>query len=111
MVFLEIRSLGAADRLEGASTDAALRVEIHGVVLEGGAMASRPLAGLDIPAGGAFVLEPGIVFLKLIGLKAPLVEGHELELELAFAGAGGLDVHAEIGAAHARQHRHAGHRH
>ena len=84
---------------------------IHGAVLEDGEMASQPLDAIEIPAGGAFALEPGAVFLKLSGLRRPLVRGQEFEVELTFAEAGALDVRVLVEAADATQHSHAGHAH
>jgi copper(I)-binding protein len=86
-------------------------VEIHGAVLKDGELASQPLDTVEIPAGGEFVLEPGAVFLKLVGLKQPLQQGEEFEVELLFAEAGELDVYVLVEAADATQHSHAGHAH
>jgi periplasmic copper chaperone A len=112
LVFMDIESLGGGgDRLTGAESEAAEGVEIHGAVLEDGEMASQPLDAVEIPAGGEFVLEPGAVFLKLVGLKQPLRQGEEFEVELLFAEAGELEVHVLVEAADATQHSHAGHAH
>jgi copper(I)-binding protein len=78
---------------------------------EDGELTSRSLEVLEIPAGGEFALEPGAVFLKLSGLRRPLVQGQEFEVELTFAEAGALDVHVEVEAADATRHSHAGHQH
>lgn len=111
-IFMDIESLGGAgDRLTGAESEAAERIEIHGALLQDGVMTSQPLDTVEIPGGGEFVLEPGAVFLKLSGLKQPLVQGEEFEVELAFAQAGTLDVHVLVEAADATQHSHAGHAH
>jgi periplasmic copper chaperone A len=112
VVFMAIESLGGGgDRLTGATSELARKVAIHGAVLEDGELTSRPLEAIGIPAGGEFVLEPGAVFLKLSGLRRPLVRGQEFEVELTFAEAGALDVHVEVEAADATQHSHAGHPH
>ena len=111
VVFMGIESLGGGDRLTGAESEAAERVEIHGAVLKDGEMASQPLDAVEIPAGGEFVLESGAVFLKLLGLKQPLRQGEEFGVELLFAEAGELDVHVLVEAADATQHSHAGHAH
>ena len=111
VVFMEIESLGGGDRLTGATSELAREVAIHGAVLEDGALTSRPLEAIEIPAGGEFALEPGAVFLKLSGLRRPLVQGQEFEVELIFAEAGALAVHVEVEAADATRHSHAGHPH
>lgn len=110
-VFMDIGSRGAGDRLIGAESEAAAKVEIHGGRLQDGAMTSAPLEAIEIPAGGEFVLEPGVVFLKLSGLREPLVQGEELPLVLTFEHAGRLAVEAKVEAADATQHSHAGHAH
>lgn len=108
--FMEIENRGpTADRLIAASSPSARAVVVHGAVLEGGTVASRPLGPLDLPAGAEFELEPAGVFLKLEGLRGPLREGGGLELELTFEKAGVAEVHAEVGAAGATGHSHAGH--
>jgi periplasmic copper chaperone A len=112
VVFMDIESLGGnGDRLTGGTSDAAERVEIHGAVLQDGEMASQPLDAVEIPVRGEFVLEPGSVFLKLVGLKQPLRQGEEFEIELLFAEAGELDLHVLVEAADATRHGHAGHAH
>lgn len=112
VVFMDIESLGGGgDRLTGATSELAQEVEIHGAVLENGELTSRPLETIEIPAGDEFVLEPGAVFLKLFGLKRPLVQGQEFEVELIFAETGALDIHVDVEAADAQQHSHAGHPH
>ncbi len=110
-VFMDIESLGAADRLTGASTPAAGSVEIHGAILAQGTASSLPLGEVEIPAGGEFVLEPGAVFLKLLDLKRPLARGEAFPVELRFAAAGPLEVEVEVEAADATAHGHAGHAH
>jgi periplasmic copper chaperone A len=108
-VFLEIENRGAKDdRLTGAETDVADRVEIHGATMQDGEMVSQPLELVDVPADGEFALEPGSVFLKLVGLKEPLRQGEGLEVGLEFAEAGELDVHVLVEAADATQHSDAG---
>ena len=111
VVFMDIESLGSGDRLTGAKSELAQAVEIHGAVLENGELTSRPLETIEISAGNEFVLEPEAAFLKLFGLKRPLVQGQEFEVELTFADAGALDVHVDVEAADAQQHSHAGHPH
>lgn len=110
-VFMDIESLGAGDRLTGASTELAGAVAIHGAVLADGVPSSEPLGEVEIPAGGEFVLEPEAVFLKLTELKRPLEQGEAFPLELRFAQAGALTVEVQVEAADATAHSHAGHAH
>jgi len=76
-----------------------------------GTMTSAPVGPMSVPAGGELELEPNVIFLKLLGLGQPLVEGGELEIDVVLEHAGQGTVHVEIGAADAAQHSHAGHAH
>ena len=67
---------GSADRLIGASSDAADKLQIHEMKVVNGVMQMRQLDnGLPIPAGGSVVLEPSSYHVMLIGLKKPLAPG------------------------------------
>ena len=64
---------GTADRLTGASSDVADKLQIHEMKVENGVMQMREIAGgLSVPAGGSVVLKPGSYHVMLIGLKKPL---------------------------------------
>jgi copper(I)-binding protein len=97
-VFLRlVNGGGEADRLLGGSTDVADVVEIHETVMEGDVMRMQMLSGgLEIPAGGEVVLQPGSYHLMLIGLQRDLAVGDELELALAFEQSGTLTVEAQV---------------
>jgi copper(I)-binding protein len=86
----------ADDRLVGASTDIAEAVELHESSMEGGSMSMRQLEGIDVPAGGAAVLEPGGLHLMLVGVTDELTVGDAVELTLEFAEAGEQTVRAEV---------------
>jgi copper(I)-binding protein len=87
---------GAPERLEGAETPRANRVEIHESVLTDDVMRMRELDGVDIPAGGSIELVPGGIHLMLMGLTQPLVEGEDVELTLHFQHSGDLVVTARV---------------
>ncbi len=77
---------GAADRLTGASTPVAARVEVHEIVHDNGVMRMRELAdGLKLEAGKKVTLAPGGYHLMLTGLKQPLKPGETFPLTLNFA--------------------------
>jgi copper(I)-binding protein len=81
------------DRLTGASSDVAAKVQIHEMAVVNGVMQMRQLAnGLAIPAGGSVMLKPGSYHVMLIGLKKPLTAGETLALTLDFAKAGNISV-------------------
>ena len=85
-VYLVLATRGkSGDRLIGASTPIAERVEIRDE-------AGNPLDGLDILPKRPFALRPGRRFLALIGLKQPLELGDSFPLTLRFKEAGAIEV-------------------
>ena len=92
--FMTIANDGpSADRLTGATSPIAARVEIHTMSMDGGVMRMRPLGdGLAIPAGGSVSLAPGGFHIMLIGLRQPLAKGKTAPLTLQFARAGKVAV-------------------
>lgn len=97
-VFLRLTNDGReADRLLGGRTDVAEVVEIHETVMEGEVMRMQMVAdGLEIPAGGKVLLQPGGYHVMLIGIQRDLAVGDEFELELAFEKSGTLLVEAQV---------------
>lgn len=91
--YLTLRS-NRADRLLGASTPRAARVEIHAMAMQGDVMAMRRLDVIDLPAGQAVDFAPGRRHLMLVGLKEALKVGDKLPLALRFEHAG--EVHVEL---------------
>lgn len=108
--YMVIRNPGAApDRLVGASSPAAARVELHVHVREGEVMKMREVKGYDVPANSAFELKPGGAHLMFMEIKRPFVEGEMVPVTLKFERAG--EVKAEfhvgrLGAASAPAHKH-----
>ena len=83
----------AADRLVGASSDVADKLQIHEMTVVNGVMQMRELAGgLPIPADGSVTLKPGSYHVMLIGLKKPLKAGESFPLTLKFEKAGNISV-------------------
>ena len=101
---------GGADRLLGASSDAAGRVEVHETRRDGEVMRMRKAEPLDIPAGERVVFGPGGLHVMLMELKEPLRQGETLSLTLRFEHAGEVPVQASILAGDATD-PHAGHHH
>jgi copper(I)-binding protein len=85
-----------AERLIGASTPDAERVEIHEMAMVGNVMKMRAINGLDIPAGGSVSLAPSQYHLMLFGLKHPLNPGEKLPITLVFEHAGEVKLEAQI---------------
>lgn len=103
--YLKITS-GAADRLIGASSPRAARVELHVVEMTGGVMRMRQVKGYDIPAGGSFELSPGGAHLMLVDLKAPFKEGAKIPVTLRFEKGGEVKVELQVRALGASGHSH-----
>ena len=85
-----------ADRLIGASTPFAEKVQFHMDVEENGVMRMHELFAVDIGPGTGFTFKPGGAHMMLVGLKQPLKEGQFLPLTLEFEKAGKIDVEAPI---------------
>jgi copper(I)-binding protein len=99
-IYLVVENAGKeADRLVGAASPAARIVEIHAMRMEGNMMRMRPVAALDIPAGGKATLAPGGYHVMLSDLHAPLVAGATVPLTLKFEKAGTIDVTVDVEAA------------
>ena len=82
-----------ADRLTGASTAAAQKVEIHEMRMDGEIMKMRALPdGVEIRPGETVTLKPGGVHLMIFGLKQRLLPGETVAVTLNFAKAGQIDV-------------------
>ncbi len=96
-VYVIIENKGnVADRLVGASTAAAKMAEVHESYMEAGVMKMRPVAGVDVPAGGKVELKPGGFHIMLMNLVAPLQTGNKIVVNLRFEKAGEVTVNAEI---------------
>jgi copper(I)-binding protein len=72
------------DRLIGASSPAAGRVELHTHIHDKGVMRMRKLSGIDLGAGASVTFRPGGHHVMLMGLKAPLRKGGSFPLTLRF---------------------------
>jgi copper(I)-binding protein len=87
---------GGPDRLLGARTPAAAKVELHITEKKGDVMRMREVKAYDVPAKGSFDLAPGGAHLMLIDLKAPLREGAKVPLTLRFEKAGEVKVELQV---------------
>ncbi|WP_348754227.1 copper chaperone PCu(A)C [uncultured Aquincola sp.] len=89
---------GQADRLVGASTPAAARVEIHRSVLDAdNVMRMRAVDGIDLPPKSEVqVRHGGEYHLMLIDLKRPLKDGDRFTITLRFEKAGEREVTAWV---------------
>lgn len=98
-VYVLIENQGnEADRLIGASSDAAKTVEVHESYMDAnGTMMMRPVeGGLEIPAGETVELKPGSYHIMLIDLVKPLEVGSKITVKLQFEKSGEIVLEAEI---------------
>jgi copper(I)-binding protein len=89
----------AADRLLGASTPVADRVEIHVMKMENNIMRMREVGPLELKAGQTVVMgssHPEGLHLMLMGLKQPLKDGEKVPMTLEFEKAGKLQFDLSV---------------
>ena len=96
----------AADRLVGATSGAAARVETHVHIRDGDIMRMREVKGYDIPANGRFELKPGGAHLMFVDLKAPFREGERIPVVLKFQNAGEVKIELQVTGLAGRQKHH-----
>ncbi|AMN48371.1 hypothetical protein ACG33_14950 [Steroidobacter denitrificans] len=87
------------DRLTGASTPAAERVEIHDSRLHNGVARMRPVQDVELASGRRFVFEPGGMHFMIVGLKQPLAANTRIPFILHFEHAGDISVELVVSAA------------
>jgi len=105
--YMTIRNAAATpDRLIGASSPAAERVETHVTVKEGDIFRMREVLSYEIPARGSFELKPGGAHLMLVNIKAPFTEGAKVPLTLRFERAGEVRTELQVGRLGASAHQH-----
>jgi periplasmic copper chaperone A len=92
--FLSIRNKGPDDdRLVGATSPLAERIDLQGIKVAGSDIEMRPMAnGVIVPAGYTMTLKPRGYHLLLQGVKAPLEKGSMLPVTLTFEKAGAVAV-------------------
>ena len=96
-VFMTIQNAGQlADRLIEVKGKAAKHISIHLTIMEDMMMKMKPIASLEIPAGGDLVFGPGGYHLMMKGLLKPLVKGETFPLTLVFEHAGEVEVSVKI---------------
>lgn len=94
--YLRIVNSGGADKLVGAATPAAKRVELHTHEHADGVMRMRQVKEIAVPAKGEVALKPGGLHVMLFDLEKPLHEGFGFPLTLTFEKAGKVEVIVQI---------------
>ena len=96
--YMTIRNKGAAaDKLVGASSGAAARVELHVHIREGDVMKMRQVGAYEVPANGSFELKPGGAHLMFLQIARPFKEGEKIRVELRFEKAGEVAAEFHVG--------------
>lgn len=85
-----------ADRLVGAESPAAAKIEIHGIKVVGSGITMKPMEkGLGLPPDTAITLKPRGYHLW-IELKAPLAQGQKVPVTLTFEKAGTRSIELTV---------------
>ncbi len=88
-------SSDAAVLLTAASTPASPMVQLHEMVMKDGAMVMQEKkGGIEIPAHGSTVLEPGGNHIMLMDLASPIKAGDEVSFVLTFSTGPTLSITA-----------------
>lgn len=96
-VYVTLTNTGAqADALLSASSDAAQTVELHETKNDAGVMKMRPVAKIDVPAGGKIEMKPGGYHVMLLGLKRDLKPGDKVPVTLKFERGGEVQAEAAV---------------
>jgi len=86
----------AADRLLGATTSVADKVQFHKDEEENGVSRMRQLQTVELAPGATIVFKPAVMHIMLVGLKQPLKEGQTFPLALEFEKAGKVEVTVSV---------------
>ena len=96
--YLKITNNGGDDRLVGATSERADRVEFHEMKMNGAIMEMRELnGGIAIPAGSTVELKPGGYHVMFMNVTKPFKEGEMVKATLVFEKAGPVDVEFAVG--------------
>lgn len=96
--YLKVVNAGdTPDRLLGASSPAAGRVQIHRTVEKDGTTTMVHQAdGVAVPANGSVRFAPGSYHLMLMGLESPLEADARVPVTLRFERAGVVEIELEV---------------
>lgn len=95
--YLTIVNRGTAvDRVVGASTPVAEKLQIHQETNDNGVMRMRELSSVTVAEGASVTLKPGGTHIMMIGLKQQLKEGQSFPLTVEFQKAGRVTLQVPI---------------
>ena len=87
------------DRLLGASSPLARKVETHVTLKDGNMMRMREVPGYEVPGRGRVELKPSGAHLMLLDIKRPFKQGEKIPLTLRFERSGEIKVELAVRAA------------
>jgi copper(I)-binding protein len=86
----------SADRLLGATSPVADKIQFHKESEDNGVAQMRELQTVEVAAGATVTFKPGDIHMMMVGLKQPLKEGQNIPLALRFEKAGNVDVTVSV---------------
>ena len=95
--YLTIVNAGAADRLLGASSPSAARVELHVNLKDGEVFRMREVKALALPAQGRLELKPAGAHLMFFDIRQPFRLGDKVPVTLRFERAGEVTLELHVG--------------
>jgi periplasmic copper chaperone A len=105
--YMVIRNVAAApDRLVGAASPSAEKVEMHVTLKDGDVARMRQVKAYDLPAKGVFELKPGGAHLMFVNIKAPFKQGEKIPVVLRFEKAGEVKSEFSVGRITSSPHDH-----
>lgn len=104
--FISLMNMSDADdRLIGAASPAAKRVELHTHIENDGVMRMVHVEeGFPVEAGGMIVMQRGGQHVMLMGLNGALVQGAEVPVTLTFEKAGEVEIMVPVDLERKPQH-------
>lgn len=94
------------DRLIGASSPAAERVELHTTEMQGDIARMKKLDAVEVPPAQKAEFKPGGLHIMLIGVKRPLEEGQSIKITLQFEKAGNVELDVAVRKGPPMAHKH-----
>jgi copper(I)-binding protein len=95
--YMAVTNDGPADRIVGAASPVAARVELHTHDMDNaGVMRMRQVEAIELPTGETTALEPGGLHVMLFDLESHLVEGETFPLTLTLENAGAVELEVQV---------------